>query len=278
MALFHEMSVRCSTDRVAEVEAELSRVNAIAVSLRNGDENERNIDGEWTLTMVIALLPEQADLHKTEVALSKLGCDSFHVETLDESQWREHLTRPTPKLTIGPFLIGGSLSNVKTPQIPLHIPAGLAFGTGEHETTALCLEWLTRQSPSEKHVLDLGCGSGILAIAAMKLGAASATAVDNDPDALAVTSTNASKNEVDLTVLHRLDLESTYDLIVANIYADTLIEYAENVQCVLNPGGTLALSGILESQSEQVKRSYSDIRFDSIEVRNNWVLLSGYKQ
>lgn len=277
MVVFHEVSVRCSADRVAEVEEELHRVNAIAIYLRNGDENERSIDGQWTLTNVIALLPEQADLRSAEVALSKLGCDSFHIETLDKSRWIEHLTRPTPNLTIGPFLIGGSLSNVKTPQIPLHIPAGLAFGTGEHETTALCLEWLSRQSLSEKHVLDLGCGSGILAIAAMKLGAETATAIDNDPDALVVTEANASKNEVDLTILHQLDLESNYDLIVANIYADTLIEYAESVQRVLNSGGLLALSGILESQSEQVKRSYSDIRFDSVELRNNWVMLSGYK-
>ena len=277
--MLHEMSMRCSAERVAEVEKELSRANAIAISLRNGDDqqNERTIVGEWAITKVIALLPEQADLLKTEVALSKLGCDSFRVDTLDESQWTEQLIRPIHDLVVGPFLIGGSLTSAKTPQIPLTIPAGLAFGTGEHETTALCLEWLASQQLGEKHVLDLGCGSGILAIAAMKLGAASATAIDNDPTAMTVTATNASMNNVRLTTSHRLDLESNYDLIVANIYADILIEYADNVQRVLNPGGVLALSGILKSQSERVRRSYSSIRFDSVELRNNWVLLAGHK-
>ena len=271
--------MRCSADRIADAEEELNRANAIAISLRNGvdNENERTIDGEWTLIKVSAVLPEQADLRSTKVALSKLGCDNFHIGTLDESEWIGYLTRPIPELVVGPFLIGGSLTSVKTPQVPLHIPAGLAFGTGEHETTALCLEWLASQQLGEKHVLDLGCGSGILAIASMKLGAASATAIDNDPTALRVTATNASMNKVSLTTSHRLDLESNYDLIVANIYADILIEYADNVQCVLNPGGVLALSGILESQSERVRRSYSNVRFDSVELRNNWVLLAGHK-
>ena len=277
--MFHEVSVRCSADRVPEVEKELNRANAISISLRSGDdnENEPTIDGEWTLTKVTALFPDQVDLQETEATLTKLGCDGFHIETLEESQWLEQQARPIPELVVGPFLIGGSLTSVKTPQIPLEIPAGLAFGTGEHETTALCLEWLASQQLSEKHLLDLGCGSGILAIAAMKLGAASATAIDNDPSALEVTATNASRNKVSLTTSHQLDPESNYDLIVANIYADILIDYAENVQHVLGQGGVLALSGILESQSKQVTQCYANVRFDSVDVRNNWVLLAGHK-
>lgn len=277
--MFREVSVQCSTDRVSDVEKELNRANAISISLRNGDnnENEPTIDGNWTLTKITALLPEQVDLRVTEAALTKLGCDSFQIETLDEFRWFEQLTRPIPDLAVGPFLIGGSITSVKTAQIPLEIPAGLAFGTGEHETTAMCLEWLASQQLREKHVLDLGCGSGILAIAAMKLGAVSATAIDNDPSALEVTATNASKNKVSLTTSHQLDLENNYDLIVANIYADILIEYAESVQHVLSQGGVLALSGILKSQSEQVTRCYENLSIDSVTVRNDWVLLAGHK-
>ena len=275
--MIYELSVRCSTDRVGEVEEELNQAHAIAVSLRNGDEskNQSTIDGKWAFTQVTALMPEHVDLRECEVALSKLGCDGFRAEILDELQWSQSLHQPRARVLIGPFVIGDSLENVSSPLVPLYIPAGLAFGTGEHETTALCLEWLAEKNLREKHVLDLGCGSGILAIAAMKLGAASATAIDNDQDALQVTESNALRNNVNLSISRQLEIEVSFDFVVANIYADTLIQYAERLRHVLNPGGLLALSGVLENQIEQVQRSYPDIQFDVIQVRNDWALLAG---
>ena len=269
----------CSTVRVPKVEKELNRANAIAISLRNGDEskNEATIDGNWTLTRVTALLPEHTDLSRTEAVLAQLGCDSFHTKKLHQPRWSRHLYQPRPEVVIGPFVIGDSLETVKSPRIPLYIPAGLAFGTGEHETTALCLEWLAGENLRKKHVLDLGCGTGILAIAAMKLGAASATAVDNDQDALEVTSSNATRNRVNLLISEKLGVERSFDLVVANIYADILIEYAEKIEHILNPGGLLALSGILENQVERVQRAYRNVQFSVAQVRNDWVLLAGCK-
>lgn len=278
--MFHEVSVRCTHDLVDIVEESLEQTNAIAITLRNGDEREYEptTDGDWSVTQVIALLPLRTDLLALETALINLGCDGFCTRAINESEWRVKLSQPRSDLVVGPFVIGDVSPRYMTPQIPLEIPAGLAFGTGAHETTSLCLEWLSRQPLSGKHVLDLGCGSGILAIAAMKLGASSATAIDNDETALTIANENAMRNEVKISVSNRLHLENRFDLAIANIYADTLNEYAEQLEHVLNPTGSLALSGILMSQSEQIERAYANCRFNPVESRNDWVLLTGLKQ
>lgn len=276
---FYEFSTCCPTDSVAEVEAELNRASAIAVSFRNGAETKSTltINTDWVITRITALLPKRTNLSEIEATLSNLGCHSFYTRTLEESEWSRHLNQPSLDLTVGPFVISEPQPSAGSQQIPLEISAGLAFGTGAHETTALCLEWLAENEPRGKHVLDLGCGTGILAIAAMKLGAASSTAIDNDQAARTVAKENAVKNKVNVSVLNRLELESKFDVVVCNIYADTLIQYAEQIELVLEPSGRLGLSGILENQIAQIERSYPNVKFDSVQSRNDWVLLSGIK-
>ncbi|MCY4130349.1 MAG: 50S ribosomal protein L11 methyltransferase [Gammaproteobacteria bacterium] len=276
---FYEISTCCTTDRVAEVEDELNRASAFALSFRDGAETKSapTFNTVWVLTQITALLPKQTNLYEIEAALSNLGCHSFCARTLEESEWSQHLNQPAFKLIVGPFVIGDPQPSTESRQIPLEISAGLAFGTGAHETTALCLEWLASHDLRGKHVLDLGCGSGILAIAAMKLGAASSIAIDNDQTACDVAKENAAKNKVEISVSNRLELESKFDVVVCNIYADTLIQYAEQIEYVLDPSARLALSGILESQIEQVKRSYLNVKLDSVQIRNDWVLLAGIK-
>ena len=270
----------CPSSRVDDIEDTLEQAQAIAITLRNGDKNKSEpiLEGEWAITQISALLPSQTDLHAIEVAGEAFGCYGFHARLIEKSEWTEKLIQPQTDLSVGPFVIGETLPSVKTPQIPLEIAAGLAFGTGAHETTSLCLEWLARQNLSGKRVLDLGCGTGILAIAAMKLGASSATAIDDDETALSIASENAAKNGVKISVTNRLYIANKFDLVVSNIYADTLIKYADRVEHVLNPSGLLALSGILESQFPQVERSYVNIRFNPVKLRNDWVLLTGLKQ
>ncbi len=270
----------CASDRVDDLEDTLARAHAIAITLRNGGKtkSELILESEWTITQIIALLPSQTDIHAIEAAVTAIGCHGLTTRLIDRSEWTEKLNQPQIDLVVGPFVVGDPLPNVESPQIPLEISAGLAFGTGAHETTALCLEWLAEQNLSGKHLLDLGCGTGILAIAAMKLGASSVAAVDNDETALSIASENAAKNGVKLSISNRLQLENQFDLVVANIYADTLIEYVDRVERILKPYGLLALSGILENQSEQVKKSYAGIRFDPVQLRNDWVLLTGLRQ
>lgn len=273
----YEISTCCTSERVAEVENELDRAGAISISFRNGAASNAAtaINADWSVAQITALLPKQTNLPEIKAVLSNIGCQQLRTRSIEESEWTRNLVQPTHELTVGPFAIGERLPSARSAHIPLEISAGLAFGTGSHDTTSLCLEWLAKHDLNGKNVLDLGCGSGILAIAAMKLGALSATAIDNDQTALTVTKENAVKNGIVLSVSDRLDLTSRFDVVVCNIYADTLIQYAEDVQRVLKSHAILAFSGIMEHQYEHVAQAYVHVRFGPAKVRNEWVLLSG---
>ena len=142
----------------------------------------------------------------------------------------------------------------------VELDPGLAFGTGHHATTALCLEWLDALDLTGKTVLDYGCGSGILAIAALRLGAALAVAVDHDPQALEATRDNAAENGVaDRIQVYAPEDQPrlTADVLVANILAGPLVELAPRLAELVAPGGALALSGVLEEQAPEVAAAYS---------------------
>jgi ribosomal protein L11 methyltransferase len=158
---------------------------------------------------------------------------------------------------------------------------GLAFGTGTHPTTALCLEWLANTNLNQAQIIDYGCGSGILAIAALKLGAAGAIAVDHDPQALLAARENATRNAVApyLQTLSPSELtETRADFLIANILADPLLELAPCFARLVSPGGRLALSGITQDQVQQLAQAYNYwFTFDIPAVRENWALLTGYR-
>ena len=167
--------------------------------------------------------------------------------------------------------------------INLRLDPGLAFGTGEHPTTALCLEWLAHQSLAGTRVLDYGCGSGILAIAACLLGAEAATGVDIDPQALVATRANAAHNAISET---RLTLAAPdtlaaagYDLIVANILANPLIELAPHLAELAAPAARLCLSGILAEQVAEVAAAYRPwFDLEPEALRESWARLSGTRR
>ncbi|WFF43412.1 50S ribosomal protein L11 methyltransferase [Salinicola endophyticus] len=165
--------------------------------------------------------------------------------------------------------------------VNLLLDPGLAFGTGTHPTTALCLGWLDAQPLNAVQVLDYGCGSGILAIAALKLGADTAVGVDLDPQALQASRDNAERNQLDdsrllLEYPERLG-QGRFEVVVANILAGPLIELAAEIAGRVAPGGRLALSGILAAQAESVLDAYRDqgLRMAPPQEKEGWVLLSG---
>jgi ribosomal protein L11 methyltransferase len=162
-------------------------------------------------------------------------------------------------------------------QVLIDLDPGLAFGTGTHATTALCLEWLDQHPPRGQRVLDYGCGSGILAIAALKLGAAAVWGVDIDQQALWASRENAARNQVadGLTTALPEELpEQDYDLLLANILANPLIELAPRLAELVRPGGQLVLSGILSEQAVEVQRAYESwFRFSSLAEQEDWVRL-----
>src|SRR5690606_32407930 len=159
---------------------------------------------------------------------------------------------------------------------------GLAFGTGTHPTTKLCLQWLDQQALEDRLVVDYGCGSGILAIAALLLGARQALAVDNDPQALTATRDNALRNDVQdqvVTLLPDQVPDTQADIMVANILAQPLIQLAPRLAALTRPGGLLALSGILREQAEGVAERYREwFDISAIEAQEDWVRITGIRR
>src|SRR5690606_11288802 len=161
----------------------------------------------------------------------------------------------------------------------IRLDPGLAFGTGSHPTTHLCLAWLGDHVQTGVSVLDYGCGSGILAIAASKLGASSVTGVDIDAQAVQSTLDNAEANQVDVQAVLPDALEpATFDLVVANILSNPLKVLAPMLCQRVAPGGRLALSGVLERQADEVAEAYAPwIRLSVWRARDGWVCLHGQR-
>lgn len=205
------------------------------------------------------------------------------VDQVWERAWMEHFQpmRFGERLWIYP-------SWVEAPQdgsVVLRLDPGLAFGTGTHPTTALCLEWLDAQNLQNKTVIDYGCGSGILAIAALLLGAKSATGYDNDPQALTASRDNADHNgcagklTVSLVATNGETITQQAEVVLANILAGPLRELAPRIAPLVKNGGSLVLSGILEAQAEEVMAAYRDYGFVFAPpaIREGWVRLAAEK-
>ncbi|APZ44044.1 50S ribosomal protein L11 methyltransferase [Acidihalobacter ferrooxydans] len=165
--------------------------------------------------------------------------------------------------------------------VNLILDPGLAFGTGTHPTTALCLEWLDANPPCGALALDYGCGSGILSLAALKLGARHVWAVDIDPQALTATADNAARNAIPASNLYAVEPPElpplTADLVMANILSGPLIELAPRLCQHLKPGGKLILSGILATQADAVRDAYNACiaHWEPRAERDGWVRLAG---
>ena len=159
----------------------------------------------------------------------------------------------------------------------IRLDPGLAFGTGTHPTTRLCLEWLARQSPSQLSVLDYGCGSGILAIAAAKFGAGPVVGVDIDPDAVLATEANAAANDVTVQAgLPDKVADAQFDIVVANILSAPLKLLAPAIAAHVKPGGWLVLSGVLDRQAEELIAAYAPYCALQIDkTLDGWVCLAG---
>ena len=163
--------------------------------------------------------------------------------------------------------------------IVLVLDPGMAFGTGSHPTTRLCLEWLERTVTPGVSVLDYGCGSGILAIAAARLGATDVLGVDIDPQAVTAARNNAERNGVDVRFDDSAaEIRGQFDLVVANILSNPLKALAPAICSHVRPGGRLALSGILAAQAEELIAAYAPwIPLAVADTREGWVCLAGRK-
>jgi len=272
------------------VEAALSALGALAVTMTDAGDDPvlEPLPGEtplWSRTRITALFDGDTDLDAIAVRLrSTLEVDDlpgFHFEELIDRPWEREWLRDFRPMRFGErlWVIPGDEPAPDPAGIVVRLDPGLAFGTGTHPTTALCLEWLESAGVDGKTVFDFGCGSGILGIAALKLGAAGVTATDIDLQAISATLQNAARNGVEsrLQATRRPDTEPAgFDLVIANILAGTLIDNVELVRDATKPGGKIALSGILAGQVDEVSdayRTYFDL--ESPRFLEDWALLSG---
>lgn len=276
----------------------LMELGALSAAIEDADAetaNERAIFGEpgepvdslWSNNVVSALFNEDADIPAIVAAATAAAgltaAPRYTVEPVAEQDW-VRLTQAqfeplqiTPKLWIIPTW--------HTPPDPasvnLIIDPGLAFGTGSHPTTRLCLQWLEQNLEGGESVLDYGCGSGILTIAAMKLGAGQATGVDIDPQAIVASRQNAELNHVAAEFyLPRKGVKiAAADIVVANILTNPLKVLAPLLAQTVRMGGKIALSGVLATQAEEtliVYRQWFDI--DIAAEYEGWVCLAGIKR
>lgn len=216
----------------------------------------------WGDTDVVALYEADMDtsLILQQIKASNMLAEGFahKVEQVEDKDWeREWMDNFHPMQFGRRLWICPSWREVPDPQaVNVMLDPGLAFGTGTHPTTALCLEWLDNLDLSGKTVIDFGCGSGILAIAAIKLGAAKVIGIDIDPQALLASKDNAARNGVEDQIEVYLPKDQpeglVADVVVANILAGPLRELSPIIKGLLKPGGQLAMSGILDTQAESV--------------------------
>ena len=239
----------------------------------------------WSQVIVTALLPPETGEDAVRSALSRLRdppLAGFRFAYIEERDWVREFRQ-----NLGPMRFGERLwicpTDMPCPDaagVALTLEPGLAFGSGSHPTTALCLRWLAALDLGALTVLDWGCGSGVLAIAALALGARSATALDIDPQARQATADNARRNGyaggVRIAEPARLPLGAQHDVVVANILADTLIAIATALRQHARNGARVALSGILAAQAERVRAACAPwFALRLAAELGGWVLLAG---
>ncbi|MBF6058198.1 50S ribosomal protein L11 methyltransferase [Thiomicrorhabdus heinhorstiae] len=240
----------------------------------------------WQNTRVSALFDAKIEVGGVLALLKQLlpavSEHTFKIEAIEDKDWvREWMDQFQP-LSFGKRLwIVPSWLEAPDPQgVNLMLDPGLAFGTGTHPTTALCLEWLDSNAPEDLSVIDYGCGSGILALAAKKLGASSVCGTDIDPQAITASLENAARNAESIPFNLVKDFDSQpVDLLLANILAGPLKELAAEFERLMKPGAQLVLSGLLASQADELIQHYKNfgIELTELRTREEWGLLSGRK-
>lgn len=243
----------------------------------------------WPHTVTIGLFKDDTDSAAVIAALQAQLPDGAALqvtsELVEDQDWVRVWLDNCPPMKFGERLWVCPVEKAVHEEgtVTLLLDPGLAFGTGNHPTTHLCLEWLSDHPLQGCHVLDYGCGSGILAIAALRLGAAHATALDIDPQAITATRDNARINGVSQQ-LSTVSPDRTFvpfpaDLILANILAGPLIELAPLLASSVRPGGHLVLAGLLCTQADEVREAYAPwFDFEPDEVRQGWSRLSAVRR
>lgn len=284
-----------TTDSQAEALSDaLMESGAVSVTFQDTHDNPvfEPLPGEtrlWGDTDVIGLYDAQTDMAAVVTELARhplLGAHfGYKIEQLEDKDWEREWMDNFHPMRFGERLwICPSWCDVPDPNaVNVMLDPGLAFGTGTHPTTALCLQWLESLDLTGKTVIDFGCGSGILAIAALKLGAAQVIGIDIDPQAIQASRNNAERNGVAERLSLYLPAQQpdnlSADVVVANILAGPLRELSPSITVLVRPGGDLGLSGILATQAASVTQAYEEhFVLDAVVEREEWCRITGNKK
>jgi len=289
----YELSLLCPEDRVDVLSDALDALDALSVSVEDADAQtpaEQALFGEpgmpppkdgWQRSRMVALFAQEAAAKEAAVLLGAQDffedCQLLGIQTLEDQDW-VRLTQSQ----FAPVEVTSDFWIVPTWHEPpeqarqiIRLDPGLAFGTGTHPTTRMCLRWVAQHGVQGQRVLDYGCGSGILAIGAAKYGAMAIDAVDIDDAAVTSTELNAQANGVQLMAGLPDKAQGQYQTVLANILATPLKVLAPLLCSYVSPGGHLVLAGILERQAEELKAAYAPwLALDVADAQEGWILMT----
>ncbi len=243
-------------------------VGAVSVTFADAQDNpiyepELGTTPIWQQTRVIALFDAEVDakaiIAQLTAQMPELSENAFRIEALEDKDWIRAWMDQFEPMQFGNHLwiVPSWCEAPDANAVNLLLDPGMAFGTGTHPTTALCLTWLDQHPPKDLNVIDYGCGSGVLALAAQKLGAQSVQGTDIDPQAILASQQNAQRNQADIPFSLVKDFQSPpVDCLLANILAGPLKELAPEFKRLLKPNGTLVLSGLLAQQADELIEFY----------------------
>lgn len=289
MSAWQQLEITTTADYADEISHLLNEHGALSVSLKDGGDQElfQLLPDEtplWTETKVIALFSEQTNVQfiveqiKNEV---RHAPTEYHISILEDQDWVRQTQQNFPPQCFAETLwvIPSWCDTRNYGGYTIRIDPGLAFGTGTHPTTALCLEWLARHPPTGLTVIDYGSGSGILALAALAMGAKEVYAVDHDKQAIQATENNARLNDFANKKLHILTNDEMpilrSSLIIANILSQPLITLASYFNQLATSDATLVLSGILTKEINVIAEAYSEnFKIDSARTKEEWIQLT----
>jgi ribosomal protein L11 methyltransferase len=290
----YELSLLCPEDRVDVLSDALDALDALSVSVEDADAQtpaEQALFGEpgmpppkdgWQRSRMVALFAQETAAKEAAALLLAQDffedCQVLGIQTLEDQDW-VRLTQSQ----FAPVEVTSDFWIVPTWHEPpeqarqiIRLDPGLAFGTGTHPTTRMCLRWIAQHGVQGQRVLDYGCGSGILAIGAAKYGATDLDAVDIDEAAVTATELNAVANHVVLHAGLPDKAQGHYQTVLANILATPLRVLAPLLCAHVAPGGSLVLAGILERQADELKAAYAPwVHLEVSDTQDGWILMTG---
>lgn len=282
-----EISLRLECHQYLATEILLDELGAVSISIVDAEDSpifveEINTTPLWQQITLTALFVEDIELQTLQNPIEDALAAPVELSkrVIQDQDWQKKWMQNLKPMRFSERLwVCPSWMTYPDPfAINIQLDPGLAFGTGTHPTTALCIQRLANYSLADKTVMDFGCGSGILAIAAYYLGAKKIIAIDHDPQAIQATGLNANLNGVDSEMLQMILADSppqqSCDLIIANVLLQPLLKYSADFAKAMSLSSKIILSGILEQQLEQMKQVYEPtFKFDNIHSKKEWLLI-----